>query len=254
MIIAVLMPVYRRPRLAENAAACFLAQILPADCRAHLLILDDGDTFTDVPPSPAHHSIHLLKSPTRFPNLGAKYNAGLQTALNDLRPDVVALFDEDDHYLPWHLRAHAECLRGKPRAWSKPSRVWSDYRAPGAWRLEDGAGRFHGSIAFTADVAARWPEIPDPDFDQQFMARLAAECGPPCDPLGVFRVPGYCFRWHSGTWHGEQFARFGAQWYERAGEAAKPVPPAPLRPAFDHDHPALVEHLFKIAKESGYGP
>jgi hypothetical protein len=245
--VIVLMPVFRRHRLANNAVACFLANILPADVRADLVVIDDGDTYADMgfATSPGHsHHVHLWKTQQRFPTLAQKYGSALDEAISDFSPDIVAIFEDDDIYLPWHLGTHIETLRGKTRAWSKPSRVWSDYRNPGHWELEPSAGRFHASIAFTADVAARWPDDNRADFDQRFMAALEAECGPPLDPLSLCSVPGYCFRWRTGTWHAQHWMSSSkVTWYDRANEAAGPPPRAVLVPEFDDQTRLTIERL-----------
>jgi len=234
--LCVLMPVFRRHRLANNAVACFLANTLPADVCAHLIVIDDGDTFHDLGfgthPAASHH-VHLWKAP-RFPTLAHKYRSALEEVLHHFSPEIVAIFEDDDVYLPWHLGTHIEALRGKTTAWSKPSRVWTDYRNPSHWELEPSAGRFHASIAFTADVTARWKPEAGAAFDQTFMADLERECGAPVDPLSLCPVPGYCFRWHSGEWHAQHWMSCGDNaWYDKALEAA-PVPPrALLIPEFD---------------------
>ncbi len=233
MKIAVIMPVYRRVKTACNAAACFLLQILPADCQAKLFVIDDGDTFGDLgfgsgPP----RTVTLWKRPRRFSTLAAKYNAAMDEIVRDDHPDVVVLFDDDDVYLPWHLGVHAEALRGRNRAWSKPSTILTDYH--GDIRPENAAGRFHGSIAFTGDIQSRWDETAGPDFDQKFMASLRAECGEPLDPLTLCPKPSYVFRWHTGHYHGQWgMHRPGNAWYEEVEKHVPQPPRAILIPQLD---------------------
>lgn len=233
MRIAVIMPVYRRVATACNATACFLLQTLPADCEATLFVIDDGDTFSDLgfgslPP----REVALWKRARRFSTLAGKYNAAIDEIARDYQPDVVALFDDDDVYLPWHLGVHAEMLRGKRKAWSKPSQIWTDYH--GEPRLENAAGRFHGSIAFTGDVESRWDETAGPDFDQRFMAALRQECGEPADPLTACAKPSYVFRWHTGHYHGQQtMDRPGNAWYEAISTLVPEAPRAILVPQLD---------------------
>lgn len=224
MKIAVIMPVYRRVATARNATACFLLQTLPADCEATLFVIDDGDTFDHIGffPSPPRY-VALYRRARRFSTLAGKYNAAIREILNDYHPDIFVLFDDDDVYLPWHLGVHAETLRGRRKAWSKPSEILTDYH--GDIRPEKADGRFHGSIAFTADIESRWDETAGPDFDQRFMAALQQECGPPLDTLKTYPKHSYIFRWHTGHYHGQWWMdRPGNGWYE---EAEKYVPEAP---------------------------
>lgn len=233
MKIAVIMPVYRRVKTACNAVACFLSQILCVGCEARLFVIDDGDTFSDLGFATSYpHSVALWKTARRFSTLAAKYNAAKREILKDYNPDMIVLFDDDDVYLPWHLGVHAEALRGKSKAWSKPSRVLTDYW--GDIREEDATGRFHGSIAFTADIESEWDESAGPDFDQKFMAALRAECGEPLDPLQIYPKPGYIFRWHTGHYHGQWWMNEpGNAWYERAEKHVPHPPQAVLSPQFD---------------------
>ncbi len=231
--IAVIMPVFRRVAAARNAVACFLHQTLPADWAARLFVIDDGDTFVSIKTaSTPTHGVSLWRTPQRFPSLPAKYNRALAAILDDYQPDLAALFDDDDVYLPWHLGVHIEALRGKRRAWSKPSLVLSDYS--GTPRQEVAAGRFHGSIAFTADITTRWDETAGPDFDQRFMAALGAECGPAVDPLEICPNPSYLFRWHTGSYHGQWWMSEGGNvWYDRVAEHVPDPPRAELAAEFD---------------------
>lgn len=243
MKIAVIMPVYRRVKTACNATACFLLQTLPADCQAKLFVIDDGDTFADLgfgsaPP----RVVTLWKHARRFSTLAAKYNAAMDEILRDWGPDVVALFDDDDVYLPWHLGVHAEALQGRARAWSKPSTILTDYH--GDIRRESAAGRFHASIAFTADVQSRWDETAGPEFDQKFMAALKEECGEPVDPLNLCPKPSYVFRWHTGHYHAQWWMnRPGNAWYEDVEKHAPQPTRALLIPELDDVTARLWQEL-----------
>ncbi len=95
--LGVVMPVFRRPATACNAVACFLSQILPADCTARLFVIDDGDTFVSIKAaSTPTHGVSLWRAAERFPTLPAKYNRAVSGILDDYHPDAIALFDDDD--------------------------------------------------------------------------------------------------------------------------------------------------------------
>ena len=196
MNILCLCPTYGRPRLLANAIACFLAQDYPAEKRK-LLILDDAGQIE----SQDHGSWQVISTPERFPSLPAKYNAMLTVegiigpAQRD-RWDAVAVWDDDDIYLPWHLAATEAALAGSAPS-AKPSRVWSLYGTETPFQ-EDADGRFHGSLVVSTvrlrDLGG-WIQTRRADFDQQ---QINA-CGPAADtlPYSPGNSPSYAFRWQS---------------------------------------------------------
>lgn len=238
MIVA-LCPTYRRPRLVANAAACFLAQRIQ-DRRA-LLVWDDGGNF-----SPHRNgSIHIITS-NRFSDLGSKYNALAKVAVAMLGADFLAVWEDDDIYLPWYLAAHLEAVRRTGRLWSKPSRVLSLYT--GQLEEENAAGRFHASIFLTREAweQVKWPTHGRADFDQEFMATLFRQCGPPADPLEVHPVPGYVFRYGStGHYHAQHFMTGPADvdWYRRVADFVEPSGKADLKPEFDDETRIVYEYF-----------
>ncbi len=69
------------------------------------------------------------------------------------------------------------------RAWVHPSRVWSLYG--GDLHQEPARGRFHAALAMRRETLRRiggWVDTPRADFDQQLLATLRRDCGPPADP------------------------------------------------------------------------
>lgn len=214
MRILCLCPTYGRPRLLANAIACFEAQ---DHHDAKLLVLDD---LGQIEPQRGERW-ELLSTVTRYPSLPAKYNAMLQYC-TEQNYDAVAVWDDDDIYLPWHLSAIAAALaNGAPSA--KPSVVWSMYRPLGAqgdgpWR-ENAAGRFHGSLAISrarVESLGGWIQTRRADFDQQ---QIAA-CRPAVDTLkhSPQQLPSYVFRWGStGAPHcqGLMSSPDNEDWYER---------------------------------------
>lgn len=238
-VIVALCPTFRRPRLVGNAAACFLAQKVGG--KRALLIWDDGGTL-----QPHHNgSIHVITS-KRFPDLGSKYNALARLAISELDADFLAVWEDDDIYLPWYLAAHLEAVRITGRLWSKPSRVLSLYT--GSLQEEPAAGRFHASIFLTREAwsLVKWPTHGRADFDQEFMARLLEECGPPADPLEVHPVPGYVFRYGSTkSYHSQHFMKGpgDTSWYQDVERtSSRPRTPEPLNIAFDRETAELISH------------
>lgn len=172
----------------------------------------------------------------------AKYNRMAEWIRN---ADILAVWEDDDTYLPDHLERIAAAWQaaGEPSLWwGHPSEVYSDY--PGHVVTEQAAGRFHAAIALTVDAwrGCPWIETKRADFDQQWMAALREKYGPPCDYLAG-GDPTYVFRWHTGHHHGQSTMRApdDETWYERARQLllsaaerdTEPVPtgydPATLR-------------------------
>ncbi|GIW59077.1 MAG: hypothetical protein KatS3mg087_0143 [Patescibacteria group bacterium] len=227
-----LMPVFRRAKLACNAVACYLAQRLPEDGEAVLYVLDDGGTFRGLGfTPPVTHRVELRRYERRFPTLATKYSAALDEILPLEKPDIVLVYEDDDVYLPWHVKVHMEVLRGRRRAWSKPSRVLTDYSGE---VKEEAATGSHGSIAFTADIESRWEALRGKHFDLWFMEGLRGEGGDPLDPMQVYGKPSYLFRWHTGYYHGQWYMnRPGNYWYEVVEQLAPRPEEALLVPRFD---------------------
>lgn len=230
-MIVCLCPTFRRPQLAGNAAACFIHQ--EVDYPRYLLVWEDGGAL-----EPLETSILEVIVSERLPDLGTKYNRLAETAIRKWNAEYLAVWEDDDIYLPWYLRTHLEAIQQTGAAWSKPSRVYSTYT--GRLQEEPAAGRFHGSLFLTrrAWEAVRWPENGRADFDQQLMAALTERFGPPADPLTICPYPGYVFRYGStGAYHAQWFMRAPEDrtWYWAVESAAPPIKPHPLRIAFDEE-------------------
>lgn len=219
MNVLCLCPTYGRPRLVANAVACFLTQDYPEASRK-LLILDDAGQIE----SQDHGGWQVISTPERFPSLPAKYNAML-TAEGVIGPqltsrwDAVAVWDDDDIYLPWHLTAAVQAMINNGAASAKPSQVWSLYNSETPW-LENAAGRFHGSLVVGVPRLRElngWIDTRRADFDQQ----MIAACTPVADAMYHGPrpgSPGYVFRWQSTKaphCQGLMSSPDNEDWYER---------------------------------------
>jgi hypothetical protein len=224
MKVLCICPTYGRPRhLVENAIACFEAQTHPD---RFLLIVDDGGT---VPVVTGNRWV-VLRAPSRLAGLPTKYNLalGLAAAVDDTKGEgrwsvdytkplsssgygAVAVWDDDDVYLPHHLADLVAALQTTGKAWAKPEAVLSDYLFP-TGAPEPSRGRFHGSILVrwaALQALGGWPDHPGVDYDQVFMHQLEEMFGP---PAGTNRDPGYCYRWRgTGALHAS--AHSGPTWY-----------------------------------------
>ncbi len=92
-LISCIMPTYGRPWYVHESVQMFLDQDYPAK---ELILLNDceGQVFHSELPD-----IRVINSSRRFPTLGEKRNACIQHA----RGEFLAIWDDDDVYLPWRL-------------------------------------------------------------------------------------------------------------------------------------------------------
>ena len=226
-------PTYCRPQTLPNLIACFLAQQYPTD-KLRLLILDDVGQY---PTQPAGDRWEIISFRKRFASLPAKFNAlaGL------CESDIIVVAEDDDSFLPHHTAQHAAVLESAD--FSKPKQVLSDYQCRiGEYRIEDAAGRFHGSIAFRRTHWERmggWPLSHQANFDQQMLSHFASQ-GEAAE-FTQEGPPQYCFRWHTGHFHGQSLATGpgDTEWYSRFQRTAEPV--ESITPAFD----AYTERLYE---------
>ncbi len=237
--VVALCPSFRRPQLAGNAAACFLAQRIASPRK--LVIWEDGGALE----ARQDGFIRVVAS-RRFPDLGSKYNALARLAISELAAHFLAVWEDDDIYLPWYLAAHLEAVRSTGRLWSKPSRVLSLYT--GSLQEEPAAGRFHGSLFLAREAWRRvkWPTHGRADFDQEFMTSLLRECGPPADPLEVHPIPGYVFRYGSTkSYHAQHFMKGpgDTSWYQDVARTVSVLPKTDLKAEFDEETRAVYEHF-----------
>ena len=223
--VSCLCPTYGRPSLLANALACYLAQDYPAD-RRELIILDDAGQYVPTTGS----GWELISLSRRFRSLPEKYNAlaGLANG------DVLAVWEDDDIYLPWHISAHVRAL-STGLGYSKPSKV--QFYTHERLQTDSAAGRFHASIAFRRkwlDRVPGWPLTLRGDFDQQLMSRLS-RLAPVADPLET-HPPSYVFRWEStGDYHGSALmvSPEDEEWYGLVADEVETVARIQLQPVFD---------------------
>jgi hypothetical protein len=135
--------------------------------------------------------------------------------------DALALWDDDDIYLPNHLHYHAHVL--KDYELSYPSHVYSTYT--GQRLIEPSGGRFWASLAIRYDAFVRTGGFiltRRADFDQQSLGKWLQKCssGQP-DKLGE---PTYVFRWSdTGCKHSQSAmsSPFDYEWYSKLNSASR---------------------------------
>jgi NPCBM/NEW2 domain/Glycosyl transferase family 2 len=114
-LISCVMPTYGRPDYVSESVALFLAQDYPArelvilnDCPGQVMEID-------------HPDVHIVNSSTRYPNLGDKRNALIELA----RGDYIAIWDDDDIYLPWRLSLSMQQMVAGDLRFYCPADYWA---------------------------------------------------------------------------------------------------------------------------------
>ena len=208
MKIAAVCCTYLRPKHLGWLIKCFLKQDFPADSR-ELLILDDAGQYD----SRQQDGWTLISFKRRFRSLGEKRNAAIALTSPDV--DALAVWDDDDVYLPWALSASVAALKTAP--WSRPSLVLHE-RADGKLRQHETGGLFHGGWAYTKqafDRAGGYPPI-DNGEDQRFAQRLKRAGVTESDPCKLGSRPFYVYRWGPGA--GYHLSGMGPNGYQKLGE------------------------------------
>jgi glycosyltransferase involved in cell wall biosynthesis len=169
-LISCIMPTYGRPEYVNESLAMFLAQDYP---RKELIILNDcadqqfeGD-FPDV---------RIVNQNSRFASLGEKRNTCIQLA----KGSVIAIWDDDDVYLPWRLSF----------SWSEMDRLGIPFYRPAEFWAYWGDDNLHDnqsvpgwvSHAWVMFTKALWQKIdgyPHVDIGEaaQFFERIHQELG-----------------------------------------------------------------------------
>jgi len=191
--VTCLCPTYGRFERLRDAVACFLLQDY---ARKRLVILNDA-------PQPlvgeTPESIRVVNRPERYPTLGHKRQALLEMADTSL----VAHWDDDDLYLPWHISRCAEMLQTQGAGCVKARAAWwasgprSDLRVVGVRH-----NVFEGQMVFDRAQALRLGGYP-PRVSGQAAALLGA-----FSRAGLLhtwepepRDISYVYRWGDGVHH-----------------------------------------------------
>ncbi len=169
------MPTYGRPVYVNEAVKMFLEQDYPAD-HCELIVMNDcpGQVFRADPEIEA--TVRVFNRPNRYATLGEKRNACIELAKGDL----IAIWDDDDLYLPWRLGFSHEQMRIHNTAFYRASTYWTYW---GGDRLhENQATRewiSHSLCLFEKELwrrAGGYPEM-DTGEDTQFYFRVREVMG-----------------------------------------------------------------------------
>jgi len=203
--IAAVCCTYLRPVQLGRMIRCFELQDYPD---AELVVLDDAGQYD----GRRGDRWRLFSSRRRWPTLGEKRNAAAALVADDV--EALAVWDDDDLYLPWALRASVAALEIAP--WSRPSLVLHP-RRDGSLRQHATGGLFHGGWAYRREVFQRvggYPAINNGE-DQGLARRLKRAEVESADPIQLGMQPFYVYRWGNGSgWHLSGMGRDG---YRRLG-------------------------------------
>ena len=203
MKIAAVCCTYLRPKHLGWLIKCFLEQDYPD---RELVILDDAGQYE----GQRGDRWELVSVNRRFRSLGEKRNAAVAMTSPDV--DALAVWDDDDLYLPWALSASAAALEAAP--WSRPSLVLHQ-QADGKLKQHRTGGLFHGGWAYTRAAFTRaggYPSI-DNGEDQAFARRLQRAGQEEADPCRLGFQPFYLYRWGPGA--GYHLSGMGSKGYQR---------------------------------------
>jgi hypothetical protein len=215
MKIAVVCVTFNRPQQLGQMIRCFEQQDYP---QRELVILDDAGQYRPT----AGPGWRLASVAERFPTLGEKRNAAAQLVAPDV--EALAVWDDDDLYMPWALRASLAALQQAP--WSRPSVVLHPV-PDGSLRRHQTGGLFHSGWAYRRDVFERSGGYPpmnngeDRGLAQRFHELGVSEA----DPLRLGFLPFLVYRWGNG-WH---LSSAGPRGYENRGRLT--IAPATVEPA-----------------------
>ena len=169
-IISCIMPTYGRPDYVNESVAMFLAQDYP---HKELIILNDcvGQQFAGEFPD-----VRIINYDCRFRSLGEKRNACIRLA----KGSVIAIWDDDDVYLPWRLlHSWSEMDRlGTP--FYRPAEFWAYW---GDENLHDNQSvpgwLSHAWVMFRKELWEKVGGYPAADVgeDAQFFERIHRELG-----------------------------------------------------------------------------
>ena len=206
MKIAAVCCTFRRPEQLGWMIRCFERQTY---VNRELLVLDDAGQYD----TQQGNRWRLVSARERFASLGEKRNAAAAMVSDDV--EALAVWDDDDLYLPWALQASVAALNEAD--WSRPSLVLHP-RPDGQLQQHRTGGLFHGGWAYRREVFRRvggYPSINNGE-DQALAQRFEQARIRQFDPLGPNTKPFYVYCWQNGGWH---LSGMGADGYERLGTA-----------------------------------
>jgi len=235
MKIAAVCCTYLRPFALGELVRCFQYQDYPY---RELIILDDAGQYEDG----EGENWRLVSLSRRFATLGEKRNAAAALVSPDV--EALAVWDDDDLYLPWALSASVAALRRAP--WSRPSLVLHP-TSDGSLRQHRTGGLFHGGWAYRRglfQLLGGYAAVSNGE-DQELAARLARTHVGHADPIRLGFRPFYVYRW-AGGWH---LSNLGLRGYQRLGALRGGKTPlvAADPPGIDLRNPRILRGVYPRA-------
>lgn len=199
MKIDCLMGTHGRYSLVSEALACFLQQ--SALSEATLLVYNQHP----VPVRFDHPRVRVVNEAS--PARSLRHIRHRMHELSDPAAEFIHWWDDDDLYLPWHLKDCFEHI-GENVAW-KPASSWM---SEGNVYFSRQVNTFEGSWVFRADYLKAAPLHTHPTYTDHPVIQQTQEAG----LLGTTELGGrtsYIYRWAIGT---EHVSGYGASFSEEA--------------------------------------
>lgn len=236
--ILCLMPTYGKTKeTLQSSLKLFLEQ---THSDKFLIIFDDQGRCK----STVQDNYAIVSQNVRQDSLPAKYKTMVDYFAEFYYPEweAIALWDDDDVYLPWHLANHNENLQTKQ--FSYFSHVLSTYS--GGLTIESSVGMFHGSIAYSRNLyeeVGGYSQNCRGDFDQDMMQRLLKKyLDAPYRPDQL----SYIYQWGRETpLHCSSYIKDNEDetWYNVYADNCHVYPIGELVPEYDKDTKITLEQF-----------
>jgi len=159
-LVSCIMPTYGRPDFVGEAIAMFLAQDYP---RKELIILNDcaGQVLEF-----SHPEVVIINEEQRYPTLGQKRNA----AISRSKGELLAVWDDDDVYLPWRLSFSVGEMERYGSEFYRPTEFWAYWGEEHLHRNQSVPGWVsHGCAMFTRTLWDRVGRYPVQNLNEDSM-------------------------------------------------------------------------------------
>ncbi len=195
--VTAVCPTFGRFKRLQDAIACFILQDYPG--RMHLLIFNDAPIPLQLTASGDESiavgdnaKISLKNIRPRFPTLGQKRQALADAACSDL----IAHWEDDDLYLPWHFSTLIPLLQAQPEIdCIKPCRAWRATKPPEELKTGRWCGAtYDGQMIYRRGTAIKYPDMDRrvplsliEDYESRGKLDFCYEVGP-IDSSYVYRI------------------------------------------------------------------
>lgn len=185
MKICVCCCTYKRPQSLAYVVRCFERQ---THADRSMVILDDAGQYDPQVGDDGRWEIVSVRR--RFRTLGEKRNACAALAPPDA--EAIAVWDDDDLYLPHALAASAVALENAD--WCRPSVVLIP-RKDWSFNMHATGGLYHAGMVFrrgAVDLAGGYPPLSGPE-DQGLFSKLVVNKARQADPFAMGLRPYYIY-------------------------------------------------------------